>query len=107
MAEVTDDRWVHCYPGVAGIRCSACRSSLEGAASNGPLPGPDSVTHLVVFEKECAGYYQRGDLIEVRGVLQRASNVPVSPGGECIGTRHQVLVGTIAGKGREYVRLRD
>ncbi len=64
---------------------------------------PKNITRLLVFEHELVGYYRCGDKIEIRGLLQKAENIPQSNSLDLKDT-YQILVGGYETFGKEYIR---
>ncbi len=58
-----------------------------------------SVTRIMIYDGAFGGLFKKGDRIEVAGMLQRVTQTKT-------GTEsHQLMVGTKAGSGKEYVKL--
>jgi predicted nucleotidyltransferase len=58
-----------------------------------------SVTRIMIYDGAFGGLFNKGDRIEVAGILQRVTQT--KNGAES----HQLMVGTKAGSGKEYVKL--
>ena len=58
-----------------------------------------SVTRIMIYDGAFGGLFKKGDRIEVSGILQRVTQT--KNGTES----HQLMVGTKAGSGKEYVKL--
>lgn len=58
-----------------------------------------SVTRIMIYDGAFGGLFKKGDRIEVAGILQKVTQTKT--GAES----HQLMVGTKAGSGKEYVKL--
>ncbi|MHA1663235.1 MAG: hypothetical protein ACTSVR_08285, partial [Candidatus Thorarchaeota archaeon] len=58
-----------------------------------------SVTRIMIYDGAFGGLFNKGDRIEVAGMLQRVTQTKT--GAES----HQLMVGTKVGSGKEYVKL--
>jgi len=65
---------------------------------------PLNITRLIVYEHELVGYYKKGDIVEIRGLLQEGINVPNFNDLKPVKT-YQILVGGQETFGNEYIRL--
>jgi len=58
-----------------------------------------SITRIMIYDGAFGGLFKKGDRIEVAGILQKVTQTKT-------GTEsHQLMVGTKAGSGKEYVKL--
>jgi predicted nucleotidyltransferase len=73
---------------------------LVDAEPNDALEGVE-ISRVLVYDGAFTGLFRKGDRVEVSGVPQSVS----SPDGEVM--QYQLMVGTKAGSGREYMRFID
>ncbi len=103
-AIVKNSEWGFYYPGIFEIECTSIESNLHKKLK--PPLSKEDISRLMVYEHELVGYYQEGDLIEIKGLLQKATNVPRFDNLD-LHTTYQVLVGGHETFGDEYVRVID
>jgi predicted nucleotidyltransferase len=58
-----------------------------------------TVTRIMIYDGAFGGLFKDGDRIEVSGTLQKVTQTDTTE------ISHQLMVGTKAGSGKEYVRL--
>ncbi len=58
-----------------------------------------SVTRIMIYDGAFGGLFKKGDRIEVAGILQKVTQTKTGA------KSHQLMVGTKAGSGKEYVKL--
>ncbi len=106
-ARVLDSSWGAYYPSLFEIECLDIdylkKSSKEKKMEK---IRKENLKRLLVYEHELVGYYGKNDVVEIRGLLQMAKNVPN------YSTLHeedcfQVLVGGKETFGSEYVRIME
>ena len=68
-ARVSNDDWMYFYPGIVYLD----NVEIMDAENERQIP---FITRMVVFEHENIGYYENGDYIEIRGLLQYIKNPP-------------------------------
>ena len=86
-AQIESCEYGYYYPGLFKIKCD-----------------DEKITRLMIYEHELIGYYNEGDTVEIRGLLQECINVPDFNDLNSIKT-YQVLLGGQETFGNEYIRL--
>jgi predicted nucleotidyltransferase len=86
--EVEDDKYGLFSPAILYGRSEPI-ASLNGG----------TVSRLMVYEGVYNGLVENGDILEVTGSLQKVLS-------KARGTFYQLMIGTKAGAGKEYIRLR-
>ncbi|MCF2138572.1 MAG: hypothetical protein K9W44_00785 [Candidatus Lokiarchaeota archaeon] len=97
--KVESDEWGFDYPGLFSVEVKKVlhtSPNLEKIAKQ--------VKRLMVYEHEFIGFYRVGDIIEVKGILQKASKVPDYTNSWDIIDTYQILVGASESFGNEYIR---
>jgi len=96
QAKIESCEFGYFYPSLYKISCKNSNDEMN--------IGPFDITRLIVYEHELVGYYEKGDVVEIRGLLQECINVPNFNDLKPIKT-YQILVGGQETFGNEYIRL--
>jgi predicted nucleotidyltransferase len=103
-ASVKEDDWLYFYPGVVYLE------NVEFISVGKNIEEYPSICRAVIFEHENVGYYGKGDLIEIRGLVQTILNPPQdiineSPSEFSKKKNYaQIVVGTFENYGAEYIK---
>lgn len=98
-AKIVSDEWGFDYPGLFEIEVE----SFFHLPANISLQKQD-VTRLMIYEHEFVGYYQKGDEVEIQGLLQHARGVSQYRNPQNLMDTYQILVGGVETFGNEYVK---
>lgn len=72
----------------------------EGESDSLEVIDGEHLSRIMVYEGSFRGLIKRGDRVEASGIIQRVT--PKDPNGEVF---YQIMVGSKAGAGREFIRL--
>lgn len=105
-AKVGDMSWGYFYPAIVPLKdveILDCSSDRDSSMLN--------IQRLLVWERECSGYYSEGDTVEVQGLVQRVENVPrgyVSWDKRSVVFQteeiDQIVIGTAENYGHEFIK---
>jgi predicted nucleotidyltransferase len=87
--EITDDTYGLFIPAL-----------YEGESSSLEVIDGEHLSRIIVYEGSFRGLIKRGDRVEVSGIIQRVT--PTDPDCDVF---YQIMVGSKAGAGREFIRL--
>jgi len=96
QAKIESCEYGYYYPSLYKISCI----KIKDEKNYSPL----DISRLIVYEHELVGYYKKGDVVEIRGLLLECVGVPNFNDLEPINT-YQILVGGQETFGNEYIRL--
>jgi predicted nucleotidyltransferase len=95
IARIDNDDWGFYYPEIFFL---TVEQIIQGSKID-----PKKITRMIIFDHDYAGYYKRGDRVEIQGLLQQAIQVPELSTKSIIDT-YQIAVGTRETYGDEFVR---
>ncbi|UYP47087.1 hypothetical protein NEF87_003372 [Candidatus Lokiarchaeum ossiferum] len=96
-AKIKNNRWGYYYPSLFEIECIEIMEKKFEIYR-------EEITRLMVYEHELVGHFRTGDFVEIRGLLQKATNVPSFKEIGAIDT-FQIFLGGQETFGNEYIHL--
>ena len=96
-AKIKNSKWGYYYPSIFEIECIEIVREDLGISHQ-------KITRLMVYEHELVGHFRDGDIVEIRGLLQKANNVPAFTEILAIDT-YQIFLGGQETFGNEYIYL--
>ncbi|MHA1727385.1 MAG: hypothetical protein ACTSWY_01475 [Promethearchaeota archaeon] len=111
-ATVANTEWGFFYPSIVDIKEVVFIEEKRFKRKISP-----NICRIIIFERECSGYFKEGNNIEVKGLVQRIINAPPQliisdsvHGGYKDGESreyYQIIIGTTENYGNEYIKNLD
>ncbi|MHA1821813.1 MAG: hypothetical protein ACTSVC_15175 [Promethearchaeota archaeon] len=77
-AVVKGEDWGYFYPGLVEIEdIKTIEFEPQNIKDKLLKDNPSLIKRIIIFERECSGYFHEGDHLEIRGLIQRVENPPI------------------------------